>query len=131
MKKIICIILLVLVLPQFSEAQKDSLKALELITAKWEIKRINFDEKDKINIEIKKSKNQKVTFTKAGKVIYEDSKIPAEQWKLDWKNKRVMIYTFMDHPQYFAIKKLSRRKMVLYLDNKKTGGFSVIYKPTE
>jgi len=130
MKKLIFIISLVslVAVPGFMKAQKDSLKAMDLITNKWKIKKIDFDSCAKVNEEIKKSINTIVNFKKDGKITYENTPLLAESWKLDWKNKRIMVYGFMDHPQYYRIKKLNKRKMILRLQNKKTGGFSVIYK---
>jgi hypothetical protein len=130
MKKLIFIISLLsfAVVPHFIEAQKDSLKAMDLIINKWKIKKVDFDSSAKVNEEIKKSINTIVNFKKDGKITYENTPALAESWKLDWKNKRIMVYGFMDHPQYYKIEKLNKRKMILHLHNKKTGGFSVIYK---
>lgn len=111
-----------------SRAQSDSLSAVNLLANSWKIKKIRFDKDAKINDEIRKSEGTTLTFTKEGKVKYDGVNVPPEQWKLDWKNKRILVYTFMDKPQQYKIIKLKRRKMLLYLNNKTTGGFTVTYK---
>jgi hypothetical protein len=128
MKKTITIVLLTLILPTLCLSQNDSLKVRKLIVNKWKIEKIKFDSLAPLNSEIKKSEGKKVEFTNDGKIIYEDSLSLGENWELDWKHMRILVYVFMDNPQYYLIQKLKRKKMVLYLSNRNTGGFQVTYK---